>query len=371
MNAEKKKPFEVYPSLISASTAYTGDIRAGVLLSRIITRTKKRWTLKDGSIVMNKNEWLVDTGLSRHQYDKARKILADRKLVEYSYTKRTKRSKHLSTCVKIPERTLSAIADIMVAKSKSVKTDKTSKLSSDNADKKKSGKSVSAEQTTSEISAHAEDINDELDKKNEKKKSNDETHNVVLEKTNQPVEMLFNSLKENKGVEELEDKDLKEILDFIFSQCTYSPDHYTKNNLQKMKQCLSYLQTEEFPVNCMGHKSSELTGVRCIDALGATIRMWPLFMKFIEYSAGAFKIPARPTFIRLHLNYVDIPEFFRFQNWLYNEVDWPDDLIWGTGAVDHYTEREIVYIFHHPYIDKQASLDVLLEKITDDEFQFK
>lgn len=373
MTAEKKKPFEVRPCQTAACIMLAGDIRAGNILSRMVTRQRNGWTVKsDGKpdeIRMTKNHWMIETGLSRHQYDAGRKIIERKNLAKFSYKKRSKGSKYLSTCVVVPDETISAVADLMKLKDQTSNADINSKKPPQKRITKTKGKSEYADNDDTKVSANTDDMNDTYNKKNDKKEINDQTDNDFSQKTKQPVEIVFNFLKENKKVEELENKDIEQILDFVFNKSTYTPDHYTKNNLQNMKKCLCYLQAQDFPLNIMGQACSQ-TGVKAIDALYATIIQWPLFTSYIEYAAGAFKIPARPTFTRLNLNQTDIPDFFRFQHWITNEVDWPDDLIWGAGVMDHYSEREIVHIFYHPYVDKQQRLNALLEKITDDKFDF-
>lgn len=111
------KKFEVWPSQLAKCIELTGGkVPAGVLLYRLACRAQKGWLMKhpkDGKryAVLTRNQWMTDTGLTRHQHDGAIKALKEKKLVEVRHSKRNKLERFLRTWARPTDEAMSVITE--------------------------------------------------------------------------------------------------------------------------------------------------------------------------------------------------------------------------------------------------------------------
>ena len=92
------KKFKVNPCNLAACIALTDYLPAAILLYRIYIRSNLETTMtdsngEDGWAVLTREEWMVDSGLTRRQLDKAIANLKKTKFIKYDYRKRSKKDK--------------------------------------------------------------------------------------------------------------------------------------------------------------------------------------------------------------------------------------------------------------------------------------
>lgn len=272
---KKKTDFVVRPSRLGACIKLAGDPNAGILLYRILLRTEMK-TMKardgtDGWTVLSRGEWMTDTGLTRHQHDRALSILKKQELVECMHAKRTKREQYQRTWLRLPTSTASAVADIMQAQAISA-----------TADKPIASLSAIADKSLSSFSAKPDDT-----KVNDKKEENGINGNVFLSKEKQKPVSEKKS-KEDPGKKEEFTKLMKEV---CAGANGILPEAYKPKNHKWLLEILQYIEenSHEFEGMCKSGQKPSLW------ALNTVYRRWGEFIKFAKDAHKAYNEPGEPA----------------------------------------------------------------------------
>lgn len=286
VEVELKGKFEVRPSRLGACCKLAGDVAAGVLLYSIHLRQTFYTPIqgKDGHewVVLTRPQWMIDTSLTRHQYDRALKLLKKKNLVVVEYKKLHKKDQHQKTWLRIPAEILSAVTDIMQPKKESA-----------NAEKATPVESAQADVATEQESAISDD-------KNENLLENEEEINVAFLKTtnsSSPGEVSKSVIAEEDVEVELESW-FKTANDYIYAGCkAIGKEVYSKKRAIKLKTIVSDLE---------GHDTSSL------DMLRRAVEMWPHFKAFAEIFNKAFNMPEIPQLWAIAMQLKAVPHFYRY-----------------------------------------------------------
>lgn len=351
MKKEKTK-FVVRPSRLAACTVLSGDVVvAGQLLYRIYQRQENMTPLEDQDdgrkcISLTRPEWMTDTGLTRHQYDRALKILKRRQLIEVRYKKLRKRDKHLRTRIYLPDSTISAIADIMKCEGKSAGAETVAKV-----------KSGEAETVSKAVSVAPADI------KNVKFKeeNGEESENDFFEKKSDTHPLQEESKKENleekskesgvcKKSSSLSDEKVRELIPALYKHGKTAVPHITKSLVDTAKTCIDRLDDAGCKLVFLDtvidddddHPVFTTPGIR---ALALIMLSWHEFCVFLKLAKGAWNIPPSPQFYYMKLHLDGAVDYLRFKEWLHN---------WSGGKSETYfsadktlpENREAVEIFY-------------------------
>lgn len=103
---EVVKKFTVTPSPIAESMGkVSGDTASALLLYRITWWSKHARITRDGKkwIVLTRDEWMIDTGMTRHQYDRALAVLKRLNLVEVRHWRLRRSDKHTRSFIRLTE----------------------------------------------------------------------------------------------------------------------------------------------------------------------------------------------------------------------------------------------------------------------------
>lgn len=312
MNKTKKK-FVVRPSRLAACTSLSGDVVAGQLLYRIFQRQETMKALKDKDdgrkcIVLTRPEWMIDTGLSRHQYDRGLRILKCKKLVEVRHKKLRKSDKHLRTRIYLHEDTISAIADLMKCEGKSEEAETVVNLISGKPDT-----------SVTVLSAAPDDIvNVKLKEENDELMEND-----FFEKKSEEGKQEKVKKKDNEGcIYKISEEKVVELIPVLYKYCGTAHPALTKSLIAAAKTCIDRLEEDgceavflDTPLDADDdHPVFTTRGIR---AMALTMLCWHEFCVFIKIANGAWNIPLRPClhYMRLHVD--GLVDYIRFKKWLY------------------------------------------------------
>ncbi|PZP55945.1 MAG: hypothetical protein DI586_05295 [Micavibrio aeruginosavorus] len=317
----KKAKFVVRPSSLAACTILAGDLPAGHLLYRVVLRFKhfKPWKDKQGlaAVILTRAEWMVDTSLTRHQYDRAVKILKDRKLITVRHEKMRKTDQFQRTWIYLAEHVTSAISDITAGDAISFQPESTGKPNS-----------AKSELVFDLFSATADDKENEEQKDNEEEKSN--VYQQTYIGADAPEEEVRVADKKEAIEDFLNAKGLpKDVEKAVAEFCCYMgfigypvpfPDKFFVSDFE---QCINALSLSDYRLFSAGEiaedpTDTEFTSISYdLRALQIIVSHWEDFNFFLKFANGAWNVPLVPTIGFLKMQASNIVAFFHFQEWVY------------------------------------------------------
>jgi hypothetical protein len=343
--AKNKVKFEVRPSRLAACIRLAGDINAGVLLYCVCLRFNKGWSQlkRDGKdfIAMTGKEFQHYVGYTRHQHDRAIKILKKKNLIVVEHHKVRKSDKFQRTWVHLPDTTVSAIAGIMEMPIDSVMAVKDAPIDSVTVD----------EETVIDSAVSEHNINDN-------KEENEEIMNDdLLEK-----QKLGIQVSDKKGVIEevvklkscrgskLPDDTIKGFIKTMFEGAGYCPDGTDKLHINAFKSCINTFGQSDYKLAYGGYYYEEwdkfmINEYREVRALQLIVWEWDDFCSFIKLAKGAWNIPASPTLVCIKLHINAAVEFFNFGEWLLVNTKGASHCVFSPNHTEE-SKKDIIDIYY-------------------------
>ncbi len=280
--------FIVRPSALAACKKLGGNSSTAILLYRMHVRSRKGG-LRDekgekGWLALTKDEWLLETGLTRHEFDNSLKQLKANGLIKFRSRKLRRSDKNARSWYKLFDDTKSDIDDIMSGKPISGSSDLGSGLKSDGS-----------ETDNGMISEQPDALNNMLLKENEINKN-------VVTKTTGTTEP--SALKNSKKVEGGYKKDIESV----FKDSLYPPPVVSNNDIEAYLAIRDYLETNKNFLFCPEFHQGNVV----CKAMRKLVDHWQDFKFLAETHNQAFNVPSSPRIwcMKLQLSY--IPEFLNF-----------------------------------------------------------
>lgn len=283
---KNKKPFVVRPSHLGACIQLAGSVNAGVLMYRVISRYRKKWVLRNASdnkeyVVLKRDQWQTDTGLTRHQYDAAIRALKSRGLVECQHKKVSTIQKHQRTWLRLEDHVFSAIADITKAETVSEISETTSPTISENAETINNTLSAKADDKKMKINpCGIENEEDSNDSSAQAGKSLDAQNQFEAGKKDKSGNDITVSPKASHG----------KLLATQWNQAMqlggFAPDDFSGEKEQKWYG----------PLKCMEDYWNKVSADGGASTLRTVLGDWQAFYEYVENAKGkSFIAPHRPN----------------------------------------------------------------------------
>ena len=272
-----KKELIVNVSRLGACNIIAGDICAGNLLYAmyVLTREKSMVSKKNGKagyFVCSRQQWMVCTGFTRHQYDRALSILKKHKLISTYRGKRKYSEKQTYMWARVKNSTKSAIEELLLTNRISAMEEikrQYKSVRSENSSKIKSAKTATLIEMIKDIN-EKESINVVVPKKQKNKKEEKEKRNFRKKKSDK---VWF-----------------EDVVSKIYKESGFSPEPYSPESSKRLRKIIDHL--DKYKIEGLGSDCSKTGNPE--RALLKVTRNWKEFISYaIDYNS-AFNMPLRP-----------------------------------------------------------------------------
>lgn len=338
-----KKKFVVRPSRLAACTKIAGDVVAGQLFYRIFLRHEMMKAMRDSEgqrcVVLTRIEWMIDTGLTRHQYDRSIRILKKKKIIKVRHKKLRKMDKYQRTWIYLSPDSISATTEIMQGVGISIATEIAEPMQSD-----------APEESALAVSVGADDnINEENKIENEEATD----INVVSKKH----DVIVSLKKEKESIESkkktychlLSDSEIENVICKTYESIGAPAPTITAKLRKDTRQCLVRLELAgcrlilgSDPFDC----SEDGYGIAALLIIASE---WVEYCVFVKIARGGWNMPYRFNVPYLQLHIDGAIDYLKFKDWFCARSADSSHLVFGSDHMDEENRESVCKFYELPW----------------------